>query len=693
MAKQGEPKKIELRAAKKRVEALRRVIRAERYNVNVLDRSTMSEAAADSLKKELFDLEQYYPQLITPDSPTQRVAGKPLARFKKVRHPIKILSLNDAFSREDLEDWKTRGQKFLAGHWDYYCELKIDGLDIVLRYDRGILFTAATRGNGLVGEDVTQNVKTIEAVPLRLDEQSFEKKYKRTLPKTVYLRGEIFLPLKEFRRINREQKKLGGKIYANPRNTAAGSLRQLDPRITAKRRLDLFIFNIITDLGQKKHEEVHEMAALLGFKIEPHSSYAKNLDQVMAYLKKWDKARKKLDYGTDGAVIQVNNYKLFEALGVIGKAPRGAIAFKFAAEEATTIVRQIEISVGRTGALTPIAVMDPVTVAGTTVSRASLHNEDEIKKLDLRVGDTVIIRKAGDIIPEVVRVLKKLRPEGAKPFKMPRVCPLCGGPVVRKSGEAAHYCVNTKCYAVDREKIVHFVSKSGLDIEFVGPKLIDKLLENKLIGDPADLFFLTDGDLQGLPHFRAKAAGRVVQSLERSKKVALERLLFALGIRHLGSETALDVAYKINTLWHKKNKSGLTLTRLGDLLAGTTSEEWESLEGVGPVVAESLVEYFSKAANKKLIDKLEKAGLTISLPKRRATKLAGKSFVITGVLSGMSREAAKTKIVAAGGEVSSSVSSKTDYLVVGAKAGSKLKKARALKVKLLHEAQFVKMLQ
>ncbi|MFH0831098.1 MAG: NAD-dependent DNA ligase LigA, partial [Parcubacteria group bacterium] len=401
--------------AVKRIEKLRVVINEERYNVHVLDKSTMSEAALDSLKKELFDLEQAYPDLVTPDSPTQRMAGKPLPAFTKVRHPARILSLNDAFSLEDLQEWRTRNQKVEPrGRYDYYCELKIDGLDIILRYDDGLFSVGATRGDGLVGEDVTQNLKTIEAIPLRLDQEAFTKKFGRKLPRTLYVQGEIYLPIKEFRRINLEQKKKGLTTYANPRNTAAGSIRQLDPKMAASRKLSIFIFNIISDLGQRTHEEVHEMARTLGFPVEPHSEHVKNLSEVETFIKKWDQKRKSLPYQTDGAVLQVNAVKLFATLGVVSKAPRGAMAYKFAAEETTTKVREIMLSVGRTGALTPIAIMDPVVVAGTTVSRASVHNEDEVRRLDVRVGDTVIIRKAGDIIPEIVRVLKELRPRGAQ---------------------------------------------------------------------------------------------------------------------------------------------------------------------------------------------------------------------------------------------------------------------------------------
>lgn len=680
------------KSVKARVELLKKVISEERYNVHVLDKSTMSEAALDSLKKELFGLEQEFPELVTPDSPTQRVAGKPLEQFKKVLHPRRILSLNDAFSREDLDDWLERATKVIAGDYSFFGELKIDGLDIVLRYVDGVLETAATRGDGTTGEDVTQNIKTIEEVPLRLNRAAFKKKFKRDLPKTIFVQGEVYLPFKEFERINREQEKIGGTQYANPRNTAAGSIRQLDSKITAGRKLGVLIFNIITELGQKTHGQMHEMAGVLGFKVEPNSELLPGLDQVEAYLKRWQNKRLKLPYQTDGVVVQVNLSRLFSDLGVVGKAPRGSIAYKFPAEEATTVVKDIMISVGRTGALTPIAIMEPVLIAGTTVSRASLHNEDEVRRLDVRVGDTVIIRKAGDIIPEVVRVIKKLRPASTKEFNMPTRCPLCGGKVIRRKGEAAHYCANPSCFAIDRERIIHFVSKGGLDVEHVGPKLIDKLFEAELISDPADLFMLTQGDLEGLEGFKERAAERVIESLKKSKKVELGRFIYGLGIRHVGAETAADLARLIVKLWQKRSKSRLSLSRLVSYLPTLSEQDWMATEGIGDIVAKSLAKYFDLKTTQKLLKKFVEADIEIVLPKRQATKLAGKTFVITGTLTKLSRELAKQKIVDQGGDVASSVSSHTDFVVVGEKPGSKLKKARELGVVLLEEEKFLKMI-
>jgi len=677
--------------AKTRVEKLKKLIGAERYNVHVLDRSTMSEAALDSLKKELFDLEQAYPDLVTSDSPTQRVAGKPLPAFTKVRHPARVLSLNDAFSLEDLEEWEVRNKKVEPrGDYEYYCELKIDGLDIVLTYQDGTFVTGATRGDGQVGEDVTQNLKTIEAIPLTLDVAAFEKKFKKKLPKTVYVQGEIYLPIKEFERINAEQKKKGGTLYANPRNTAAGSIRQLDPSMTASRKMSLFIFNIISDLGQQSHQEIHDMARTLGFPVEPHSKLVKSVAAVEGFLKEWDTKRKSLRYQTDGAVVQVNDSGLFRTLGVVGKAPRGAMAYKFAAEEATTKVQEIMISVGRTGALTPIAVMDPVLVAGTTVSRASMHNEDEVRRLDVRVGDTVIIRKAGDIIPEVVRVLPELRPKNAKQFAMPKTCPMCGGKVVRREGEAAHYCANPTCFAVDRERVIHMIV--AFDIYFVGPKLIDKLFDAELIRDAGDIFSLTVGDYAGLPGFGEVSAKRAYDAVSAKKNIELSRLLWGLGIRHVGGETATDLARLIVAMWHKSHKPQPTLKDLIDFLPSVSLEGWRNVEGIGDVVAKSLETFFGNKENLKLLKKLKVAGVEIILPKRQKTKLAGKTFVLTGTLEKFSRQVAKQKIEDLGGSVASSVSSHTDYVVAGTEAGSKLKKAKELGIKVLDEQQFISML-
>jgi DNA ligase (NAD+) len=688
--------------AKTRVSKLRELINKERYNVHVLDKSTMSEAALDSLKKELFDLEQTYPDLVTSDSPTQRVAGKPLPAFTKVRHPVRILSLNDAFSLEDLHDWEVRSKKIEPrGTYQYFCELKIDGLDIVLKYEDGLFVQGATRGDGQVGEDVTQNLRTIDAIPLRLDVAAYEKKFKRKLPGTVYVQGEIYLPIKEFERINAEQKAKGGTVYANPRNTAAGSIRQLDAKLVADRRLSVFVFNILSDLGQRTHEELHEMAFTLGLPVEPHSKLLKSVAEVDGYLKEWDKKRKSLRYQTDGAVVQVNDAALFATLGVVGKAPRGAMAYKFAAEEATTKVREIMISVGRTGALTPIAVMDPVLVAGTTVSRASMHNEDEVRRLDVRVGDTVIIRKAGDIIPEVVRVLKELRPANVKgdkkQFTMPKVCPMCGGKVVRREGEAAHYCSNPTCFAVDRERVIHMIY--AFDIYFVGPKLIDKLFDAELIRDAGDIFSLKVGDYEGLPNFGEVSARRAFDAVAAKKKIELSRLLWGLGIRHVGGETAIDLARLTVGMWHKrasgKTKSGSAGPALNDLidfLPSISLDAWKNTEGIGDVVAQSLFDYFANKENLKLLKKLQAAGVEIVLPKKQKTKLAGKTFVLTGTLEKFSRQVAKQKIEDLGGSVASAVSSHTDYVVAGTEAGSKLKKAKELGVKVLDEQQFVTML-
>jgi len=678
-----------------RVKKLREVISQERYNVHVLDRSTMSEAALDSLKKELFDLEQAYPELVTATSPTQRVAGKILPQFTKTKHPTRILSLNDAFSNEDLEEWEARNKKLMPrAELSYYCELKIDGIDIILRYRDGVFTSGATRGDSYIGEDVTANLRTMDAIPLELDVAAYEKKFKRKLPRDVYVQGEIYFPIREFERVNREQEKAGKPTYANPRNTAAGSIRQLDPSITASRRLSIFVFNIFTDLGLETHDQLHEAAKVLGFPVEPNSQKASSLAEVEKFLSRWDQQRKKLKYWTDGAVVQVNDLETFRELGVVGKAPRGAEAFKFAAEEATTVVRDVEVSIGRTGALTPIAIMDPVKIAGTTVSRAALHNEDEVVRLDLRIGDTVILRKAGDIIPEVVRVLTKLRPKSAKPWRMPTTCPMCGGKVVRREGEAAHYCANPTCFAVDREKVIHMIV--AFDIYYVGPKLVDKLFDAELISDAADVFALEVGDLESLPGFGPIAAKRAYDAIQAKKQIELARLLYGLGIRHVGGETAFDVARFVADRWRKEHGSTSAaapkLHDVASLLSSLTVEEWQKVEGIGDVVAESMHAAFGGKSVRSMLKKLEKAGITVTLPKRASSKLVGKTFVLTGTLEGYSREVAKQKILDRGGHVASSVSKETDYVVVGEEPGSKLRKAEQLGVALLDEAAFRKLL-
>lgn len=691
--------------AKKRIEKLREVINHHRYLYHVLDKQEMSDEALDSLKKELFDLEQEFPDLITPDSPTQRIGGQPLKEFKKFKHPEPMLSFNDAFGPEDMSAWEQRlfnaldlsenarknaSQEKLGG---YYCELKIDGLAIELVYKNGILETGSTRGDGVTGEDVTQNLKTVEAVPLRLlDWEEIEKnlsksgldKFSKAVEKAakseLIVRGEVFLTKKEFENINRQQKKAGLKEYANPRNLAAGSIRQLDPKITAARKLDSFAYDIITDLGQETHEEEHLLLKAMGFKINPHNKRFSDMAGVEGFRNKWEKDREGLDYEIDGIVVLVNDNGAFSRLGVVGKSPRGGIAYKFSPKEAQTVLEDIIVQVGRTGVLTPVAVLRPVNIGGTTVSRATLHNIDEIERLGLKIGDTVIVGRAGDVIPDVKKVITELRTGKEKNFKMPTKCPVCGEPVKRVEGQVAFKCVNKNCPALKREAIYHFVSRKAFNIDGIGPKIIDQLMDSALIKDAADLFSLEKGDLLNLERFAEKSAANTIESIRDKKEVPLDKFIYALGIEHVGEETAFALARKFKKL---------------DILKKASLEELSATPDIGPVVAQSIYGWFQNKYNQNLLDKFKKAGVKVLEERIRPghDKLAGKTFVLTGALEALGREEAQDKIRSLGGDVSSSVSKNTDYVVIGAEPGSKYEKAKKLGVKTITEKEFLKMIE
>ncbi len=665
--------------AKKRIEKLKKVINRHRYLYHVLDKQEISEAALDSLKKELFDLEQEFPEFITADSPTQRIGGKPLEKFEKVRHPAPMISFNDAFSEKDMEDWLERNAKLLAkdeiSRIDYCCELKIDGLAIELIYENGALKTGSTRGDGIIGEDVTHNLKTIEAVPLKLHKAD-QAKY----PKVLVVRGEIFCGEKEFEKINKEQQKLGLPIFANPRNMAAGSIRQLNPKITASRRLDSYAYELITDFGQKTHEEKHQILKNLGFKTNPHNKHCRNLKEVFEIHDFWQKNREKLLYEIDGIVVIINSNKIFEKLGVIGKAPRGAIAYKFPLKQATTKVLDIKLQVGRTGALTPVAYLEPVQVAGVTISRATLHNEDEIKRLGVKIGDTVVVGRAGDVIPDVVKVLSGLRTGREKEFKMPRDCPACGTKLIKPVLEVVWRCPNQKCFARQREYFYHFVSRAAFDIVGLGPKIVDKLIEVGIVSDPADLFELEIGDILPLERFAEKSAKNLILAIQSKKKIILARLIYALGIRNVGEETAQDLAEYFGSLEELKEASGDQLQKIMD---------------IGPVVAKNIYDWFKEKRNLDFLEKLKEAGVIIQHPilNLKNRKLRGLTFVLTGELETMAREEAKEKIRLLGGEISESVSKKTDYVVIGKEPGSKLAKAKELGLKTLSEKEFLDLLK
>lgn len=681
---------------KQRIKKLRQEINHHRYLYHVLDRQEISDAALDSLKRELEAWEQKHPELITPDSPTQRVGGKALAGFKKVRHKTPMLSLNDAFSEQEMNEWEERIKKIIGGKMaiDYFAELKIDGFAVSLIYKNGTFAAGSTRGDGRVGEDVTQNLKTIESMPLMLNMpeeiETFPEAKKifhefpavkvavSHMPKIFEIRGEVYMRKSAFEKINREQEKKGLPLFANPRNIAAGSMRQLNPAMAASRHLDFLCYDLVTDLGQHTHEEEHLIAGLFGFKTVDMAERCADVSGIMKFWNRVRDKREKLDFLIDGIVAQVNSGDLFSRLGVAGKAPRGAIAFKFPAEEAASQVEDIIVQVGRTGVLTPVAILKPVQVGGVMVSRATLHNIDEIRRLDARVGDTVIVQRAGDVIPDIVKVLKKLRPRSARPFRMPWM--FCGQAVVRRPGEAAHKILHPeKCELVQRERFYHFVSKGAFDIDGLGPKIIDRLIDEGLIQDPADLFTLKEDDIRGLERFGEKSAENIIVSIQRKKKIELYRLIYGLGILHVGEETALDLAAHFGTL---------------EALAHASQEDFERVANIGGVVAHSIEQWFRSEENKKFVAKLFRAGVSVISARvsRKLQKLKGRTFVLTGTLATMSRDEAKRVVRELGGEISESVSKKTDYVVVGAEPGSKAEKAKKLGVKIINEKELLKLM-
>jgi DNA ligase (NAD+) len=671
--------------AKQRIEKLKKLIEKYRYSRHVLDKELVPIEVEDSLKKELFDLEQKFPELITPDSPSQRVGGKPLEKFEKVRHPEPMLSFNDAFSEKDMEDWLERISKLLTPEEikqiDFFCELKIDGLAIELIYENEILKTGSTRGDGIIGEDVTQNLKTIETIPLKLKKEGQTRDRLGTVPQLVsqvVVRGEVFISKKEFEKINQEQIKAGLPPYANPRNLAAGSIRQLDPKVTASRHLDSFAYGLITDLGQKTHQEEHQILKALGFKINPHNKYCQNLKEVFQFHKEAQKLREKIPYEIDGIVVIVNNIEILKKLGVVGKAPRGAIAYKFPLKQATTIIEDIRLQVGRTGAITPVAYLKPVEVGGVMISRATLHNEEEIKRLGVKIGDTVVVGRAGDVIPDIIRVLPELRTGKEKEFHFPKKCPACQKELIKPKNEAVWRCPNPKCFARQREYFYHFVNV--FDIIGLGPKIIDRLIEEGLVSDPADLFKLKEGDILPLERFAEKSAKNLIEAIQQKKKISLPRLIYALGIRNVGSETAQDLAEHFGSM-EKLKKASL--------------EELQKIKDIGPVVAKSIYDWFQEKRNLEFLEKLKKSGLKIESqkPKIKTQKLKGLTFVLTGALETMTREEAKEKIRLLGGETSESVSKRTDFVVVGKEPGSKFQTAKKLGIKILDEKAFLKMIQ
>ncbi|MBW4628386.1 MAG: NAD-dependent DNA ligase LigA [Brasilonema octagenarum HA4186-MV1] len=674
--------------AKQRVQELRQLLQKASLAYYVLDSPIMEDAVYDQLYRELQQLENQYPELVTPDSPTQRVGEKPATQFLSVRHNVPLYSLENAFNIDELKAWfgRWRRQAPNVGEVEYVCELKIDGSALALTYENGILTRGATRGDGVMGEDITQNVRTIRSIPLRLNVETLRE---NSLPERIEVRGEAFLPLEVFKQINEERQKVGEAVFANPRNAAAGTLRQLDSRTVARRRLDFFAYTLHipgrddASIANTQWEAL-ELLQKLGFRVNPNHKLCPSLEDVAQYYGYWDTERLNLPYMTDGVVVKLNSFKLQEQLGFTQKFPRWAIALKYAAEEAPTRVENIAVNVGRTGALTPLAQMHPVQLAGTTVSRATLHNADRIAQLDIRIGDTVIVRKAGEIIPEVVRVLKELRPENAQSFVMPSHCPVCSSAVVREMGEAVTRCVNISCPAILKGAIEHWVSRDALDIKGMGEKLVHQLVDKGVVHSVADVYNLTEDKLCALERMGKKLAQKLVEAIAQSKNQPWSRVLYGLGIRHVGSVNAQLLTQKFPTV---------------EQLAQASQADIETVHGIGEEIAQSVHQWFHISANQSLISRLKDAGLQFAgaveetAVSQSHQKFAGKTFVITGTLPTLKRDEAKELIQKAGGKVTDSVSKKTDFLVVGEEAGSKLVKAQELGVRQLSEGELLELLE
>jgi DNA ligase (NAD+) len=668
----------------KRVEALREQIRYHEHRYYVLDDPEISDAEYDALMNELKSAENEHPELLTTDSPTQRVGGKPREGFPKAAHSTPMLSLDNAYNEQELRDWAARVQE-LAGSAkiEFVCELKMDGLSIALRYDAGSngearLVRALTRGDGSIGEEVTANLRTVKSVPLGISAATLKKAH---LPNAFEVRGEVIMPTKSFERMNEDRERQGLSKFANPRNAAAGAVRNLYPNITAERRLDFYAYFLLRDGKMFAGQQSGSLDALqsAGFKVNPNRKVVKTIDAVWEFIQQAEQKREKLPYEIDGIVVKVNDTAQWQRLGFTGKAPRWAIAYKYAARTGITQVQNILIQVGRTGKLTPVADLKPVFIGGTTVARATLHNEDEMERLGLLIGDWVEVERAGDVIPKVTRVLDdKAHPRGKKKFKMPERCPVCGGHVVRVEGEADHRCVNANCPAKLRESLLHFASRGVMNIEGMGDALVDQLADKKMVTNVADMYRLTKADLLSLERMGEKSAQNTLDEIEKSKKLPLERVIYGLGIRFVGERTAEFLSEHFGSM---------------DKLMQASEEELVEVNEVGPRIAKSIREFFDEPKNVALVEQLRKAGLQFKGEvKQRGTKLAGLTFVLTGTLPTYSRDDMKKMIEDAGGKVSGSVSKKTSYVVAGEEAGSKLDKARELGVKVVDEAGMLEML-
>lgn len=659
------------------IESLREEIRRHEHLYYVLDAPELSDADFDRLMQELKKLEAAHPELITPDSPTQRVGGKPREGFIKVEHSRPMLSLDNAFNEQELRNWERRVRE-LAGtdKIEYVCELKMDGMSMALWYRAGKLERGITRGDGSIGEDVTSNVRTMRSVPLSISAAVLKR---ADLPADFEVRGEVIMPIASFERMNEERERQNLSRFANPRNAAAGTIRVLEPNIVAQRRLDFYAYFLLVD-GQyypEKHADALKALTHAGFKVNSHHGIAHNVDELLDFINKGEQIREKLPYEIDGIVIKVNSTRLQERLGFTGKAPRWAIAYKYAARSGVTQVEDILVQVGRTGKLTPVAALKPVSIGGTTVTRATLHNQDEIDRLEVKIGDWVMVERGGDVIPKVVKVIAdKEHPRGHKLFHMPERCPVCGSHVVRVEGEADHRCINANCPAKLRESILHFASRSVMNIEGMGESLVNQLADRGLVKDVGDIYELTKDKLLTLERIGDKSAQNLLDEIERSKKLPLERVIYGLGIRFVGERTAEFLSEHFGSM---------------DALMNASVEELEEVNEVGPRIAESIREYFAEPRNQALVKHLRKYLTFTGKKKQRGTALAGKTFVLTGTLATYSRDAAKKMIEDAGGKVSGSVSKKTDYVVAGEDPGSKLDKARELGVSVISEAEMLKL--
>jgi DNA ligase (NAD+) len=661
-----------------KIEALREKIRYHEHLYYVLDNPEISDAEFDKLMQQLQQLEAEHPTLIAPDSPTQRVGGKPREGFVKVRHSSSMLSLDNTYNEEELRAWERRVHE-LTGRKDvdYVCELKLDGMSLSLGYDHGQLVRGITRGDGTVGEDVTLNVRTVRSVPLSIPK---EKLNKAGIPVDFEVRGELLMPLAAFKKMNEERETKGLSLFANPRNATAGTVRQLESKVTAQRRLDYFAYGLLQN-GRTyfdRHSKTLDALNAAGLKVNPNRKLVHSMEQVWDFIGQWEGKRDSLPYEIDGIVVKVDRVALQDELGFTGKAPRWAIAYKYAPRAGITKLEDIRVQVGRTGKLTPVAELAPVSIGGTTVRNATLHNMDEIERLGVKIGDWVQVERGGDVIPKVAKVIAdKEHPRGHKTFHMPEVCPVCGTKVVRTEGEVDYRCVNANCPAKLRETILHFASRGVMNIDGMGEALVNQLTERGLVKDVADIYKLTKKDLLSLERFADKSAQNILDQIENSKQLPLERVIYGLGMRFVGERTAQFLAEHFGSM---------------EALERASQEELQDVNEVGPRMAESIVEFFNLPANRKLVERLRAAGLTLSGQKKeRGTKLAGKTFVLTGTLAKYTRDEAKKMIEDAGGKVTGSVSKKTDYVVAGTDAGSKLDKANQLDVKVIDEREMEKL--